>query len=77
MKRLSLILLAAAVLTGCISVDMQLQDAKVGVSNAATEHCLQQKGFVDYQTNASGQSIAVCHLPDGRTIEVWQLYRSH
>lgn len=76
MRKLFTTFMIATTLTGCISVQMDLDSAKIGLSNPATEFCLQQKGFVDYQTDKQGNNISMCHLPNGQEIEVWQLYRS-
>lgn len=70
-------LLAVFGLTGCISVNMDLESMKIGKSNPASEFCLQQKGFLDYQKDANGNTVGMCHLPNGKIIEEWQYYRQH
>lgn len=64
-------------LTGCISVSMDLQSAKIGKSNPASEFCLQQKGFLDYQKDTNGNVVGMCHLQNGKVIEEWQYYHQH
>lgn len=64
-------------LTGCISIDMDLQSAKIGKSNPASEFCLKQKGFLDYQKDANGNTVGMCHLQNGQVVEEWQYYRQH
>ena len=48
---------------------------KVGMANPASVYCAQQGGKSERVTTAAGQS-SNCHLPDGRVVEEWALYRS-
>lgn len=68
-------LLVVLSLTGCISVKMDVDSMKIGKSNPASEFCLKQKGFLDYQKDVNGDTVGMCHLPNGKVIEEWQYYR--
>ena len=48
---------------------------KVGMANPASVYCAQQGGKSEWVTTAAGQS-SNCHLPDGRVVEEWALYRA-
>ncbi len=48
---------------------------KVGMANPASVYCAQQGGKSERVTTAAGQS-SNCHLPDGRVVEEWALYRA-
>lgn len=75
MKWLCVLPLITSILTGCISVQMDLDSAKIAKSNPASEFCLQQKGFLDFETDKQGKAVGMCHLPNGQVIEEWQYYR--
>ena len=48
---------------------------KIGMANPASVYCAQQGGKSEWVTTAAGQS-SNCHLPDGRVVEEWALYRA-
>ncbi len=45
------------------------------MANPASVYCAQQGGKSERVTTAAGQS-SNCHLPDGRVVEEWALYRA-
>jgi len=45
-----------------------------GLANPASVHCQKLGGKIVIQNTQTGQ-IGFCHLPDGRIIEEWQLFR--
>ena len=47
----------------------------IGMANPAAVYCAQQGGKSEPVTSAAGQS-SNCHLPDGRVVEEWALYRA-
>lgn len=70
MKRLLLILPLAA----CgVKSDPPLP--QTGLSNPASLYCASVGGTVTIRNEGGGQ-VGYCTLPDGRTVEEWQLYRS-
>lgn len=77
MKKVLSIATITMALTGCITVSMDLESVKVGKSNPASEYCLQQKGFLDFVTDKQGNTVGMCHLPNGQVVEEWQLYRAN
>ena len=46
----------------------------IGMANPASVNCGEQGGRLEFRTDAAGQS-GYCHLPDGRVVEEWALYR--
>ena len=49
--------------------------ASIGMANPAAVYCVQQGGKSEPVTTEAGQS-SNCHLPDGRVVEEWTLYRT-
>lgn len=47
----------------------------VGMANPASVHCVKLGGRVEIRKEAGGE-VGYCHLPDGRVIEEWKLFRS-
>ena len=47
----------------------------IGMANPAPVYCAQQGGKSEPVTTEAGQS-SNCHLPDGRVVEEWTLYRA-
>lgn len=47
----------------------------VGLANPASVYCVRQKGQIEILSTLQGQ-IGMCHLPDGRVMEEWALWRS-
>ncbi|MGE4322864.1 MAG: DUF333 domain-containing protein [Sphingobium sp.] len=71
MKYLATVTLLLA--TGCAST--AAPPPPVGMPNPASVHCQDQGGKLEIRTGPDGQT-GYCHLPDGRVIEEWELYRS-
>ena len=46
----------------------------VRIANPASEHCVQLGGRLEIRSEADGQR-GYCHLPDGRVVEEWALFR--
>ncbi len=47
----------------------------IGMANPAAVYCAQQGGKSEPVTSGAGQS-SNCHLPDGRVVAEWPLYRT-
>ncbi|TCM18614.1 hypothetical protein EDF56_104144 [Novosphingobium sp. PhB165] len=63
----------ALVLAGCAS-DGQPAPAPIGMANPASKYCVEQGGRSEIRQEAQGET-GYCHLPDGRVVEEWQLFR--
>ncbi|WP_242010713.1 putative hemolysin [Acetobacter musti] len=47
----------------------------IGMPNPASVYCVKIGGTLEIRREADG-SRGYCHLPDGRVVEEWALYRS-
>lgn len=47
----------------------------IGSPNPASAHCVNQGGRLEIRRGPDGEA-GFCHLPDGRVIEEWQLFRA-
>lgn len=47
----------------------------VGMANPASVHCVKAGGRIEIRKGADGET-GYCHLPDGRVVEEWALFRS-
>lgn len=78
-KLLSASLLAsmAVLVVGCkqIPTQPQTQEPVVGLANPASVYCVDQGGTLALENTPNGQT-GICHLPDGRKVEEWALFRS-
>ncbi|GBR04317.1 hypothetical protein GLI01_22640 [Gluconacetobacter liquefaciens] len=63
---------AILVLSGCAATEKSRQ---VGMPNPASTYCVKQGGTLEIRTEPGGQ-VGYCHLPDGRVVEEWTLFRS-
>ena len=72
MKYLAVCALLA--LAGCAATPAE--NSPVGMANPASVFCQEQGGTLEIREGPDGQS-GYCHLPDGRVIEEWELYRAH
>lgn len=74
------LLLSAALFTvaACTTMteDTQTQEAPaVGMASPASEYCLQLGGQSEIRKTPEGE-VGYCHLPDGRVVEEWALFRA-
>lgn len=46
-----------------------------GLANPASQYCVSLGGTVEMRQTADG-TVGDCHLPDGRVVEEWELYRA-
>ncbi|MGD9919008.1 MAG: DUF333 domain-containing protein [Paenirhodobacter sp.] len=52
------------------------ENAAPGLANPASQHCVALGGTLEIRTAADGGESGWCHLPDGRVIEEWALFRA-
>ena len=64
-----------AILTGCAAQQLE-ETPRIGMPNPASAYCVDQGGKLDIHNEVDGQ-VAYCHLPDGKVVEEWALYRSN
>ena len=69
MKRL----LPLALLAGC--AQPETPPKPIGTPNPASKYCVDQGGKLEIRNGANGQT-GWCHLPDGRVVEEWELFRA-
>jgi len=58
-------------LGGCSSRE---SGPNTAITNPASEHCVKEGGKLEIIKDASGEKN-ICHLPDGSTVEEWELFR--
>lgn len=63
---------ALALLTACAT---EPPTPPVGLPNPASAYCVDQGGKLEIRTASDGGQSGWCHLPDGRVVEEWTLYR--
>jgi putative hemolysin len=68
----ALLSLAGLLLAACVPAEPE--PAAVGLGNPASIHCAKVGGQVVIRTTSEGQ-VGDCHLPDGRVVEEWVLFR--
>lgn len=73
MLKLAALPLALLALSACNSTEVPEQ--RVGMANPASVYCANQGGRVELRDEAAGQA-GYCHLPDGRVVEEWALFRA-
>ena len=74
--RHSIVFISMAVLslTACAQ-SKPVPSKPIGMANPASEYCVKQGGKSEIKRNADGSEYGVCHLPNGKTIEEWALFR--
>lgn len=64
-------------LAGCASTSQpspQPSSAPIGMPNPASKYCADIGGRSEIRREAQGD-LGYCHLPDGRVVEEWKLFR--
>lgn len=73
------IMLAITILSlaGCAAPPPSDTGSEKGIRmpNPASVHCAEQGGTVEMRQGPEGVT-GYCHLPDGRVVEEWELYRA-
>lgn len=57
------------------AADDEPASAGAGLANPASQYCVSVGGELEIRTEASGE-VGYCHLPDGRVVEEWTLFRA-
>lgn len=66
--------LMAPFLAACSREDFLLSNARADIDNPASSYCIEKGG--DLQMVRDGKGVhGLCHLPDGRVVEEWDLFR--
>lgn len=76
--RLGAAALIIVMLAGCAPKDgapVAAPTHSVGMPNPASRYCVEQGGRIELREGQGGQS-GYCHLPDGRVVEEWALFRA-
>lgn len=47
----------------------------IGMPNPASAYCVKRGGKLEIRSTQGGQ-VGYCHLPDGRVVEEWALFRA-
>ena len=72
-----MIIAPAALLAACaIPTEDKRAEVVIGMPNPASQYCVEQGGRLEMKQDEQGGVYGVCHLPDGRVIEEWSLFRS-
>lgn len=74
MKNIILAACAGLFLTAC-QTTTEPYPPKIGSPNPASKYCIDQGGKLEIKESAAGQA-GYCHLPDGKVVEEWELFRS-
>ena len=72
---------SAALLTGCVAPgtasDQPASEPMAGMANPASVWCVKHyHGMLEIKKVKDGGEYAICHLPDGHSIEEWELFRA-
>ena len=67
-------ILILPLLAACGTTDMKEPNA-IGTPNPASAYCVELGGTLEIKDEEGGQ-VGYCHLPDGRVVEEWELFRS-
>lgn len=73
MKKLALVGTLSILATACAKDEPKHET--VGMANPASVYCVSIGGKSEIIKSESGW-YGVCHLPDGKTVDEWELYRS-
>lgn len=68
-------ILAAQVLALSACNKSPTEDAQVQIANPASEYCAKLGGKSEVKKDESGGQYRMCNLPDGTSIEEWELFR--
>lgn len=67
--RLSLLSALLLAVVGCTQ-----QEKPIGMANPASKNCIRLGGQLEIRRETAGET-GYCHLPDGRVVEEWALFR--
>lgn len=69
------LLLVAIVLFGCVSPKNETNQS-AQIANPASVYCINHSGNLSIVTDAKGNQIGICTLPNGTKCEEWSFYRT-
>lgn len=75
-KRALSVALPLAALAACAQPVAEPAAKPIGMPNPASKYCIDIGGRLEMRTGADGGQTGMCHLPDGRVVEEWELFRS-
>jgi len=67
-------LLAVFVPLAAFAAEKTPDGQALGLANPASVHCADLGGTLEMREEANG-TVGYCHLPDGRVVEEWTLFR--
>lgn len=59
---------------GCTNAQEPQKPDQTKMANPASENCVKLGGRLEMRQEANG-TVGYCHLPDGRVVEEWELFR--
>lgn len=62
-------------LLGLVLASCSFAGSAWALANPATTFCVEMGGKPEMVTEAGGGVMGLCHLPDGRIVEEWTLFR--
>ena len=68
------IFISAASLSAC-NQPQETKEVAIGMANPASEYCVKLGGKTEIKKDETGGEYGMCHLPDGTSIEEWELFR--
>lgn len=87
MKKLILFILVILIIGGAYlfykndevnEVENPIGETNVQIANPASVYCVEDMGGeLEIVTDENGGQFGLCHLPDGTSIEEWELFRSN
>lgn len=75
-KRALSVALPLAALAACTQLPGDAGAKPINMPNPASKYCVDIGGRLEILTGADGGQTGMCHLPDGRVVEEWALFRS-
>ncbi|MDO5651880.1 MAG: DUF333 domain-containing protein [Moraxella sp.] len=69
------VMMASVAITGCANLKSTNSQA-IGMANPASEYCISVGGKLEAKRDSEGNEYALCHLPNGKVVEEWELFRS-
>ncbi len=75
MKHLVWMSLVLVGLAGCAAQKTESTAQKIGMTNPASQYCVEQGGKLEIRNENNGQ-VGYCHLANGQVVEEWALLRS-
>lgn len=71
-----ILLTPLALLTACAATPQPAPGGMPNMANPASVYCGKVGGKLEIRTETGGEA-GYCHLPDGRVVEEWSLFREN